>query len=481
MVDASAHQRTESGQKMKRNSVEVSQERYSVLSGNPATPTIHKKSYFFQLQILALFLCFPMALEGQMIVDCSGANPNAFTTISAALTQVTGPGAAILVSGTCNENVAVNNALNLSLGAYWGQTANLVGGLSINGSQGIYLYGLNVSNPAGTGISISSSRSVTLDSSSSNGNGFLGLNELNLSEVIVLGPASFDLNGGGGIQLESHSTLLLSDFAGATQISNNLGPGIWISQGSLVSSLGATTLANNVNSSNSLLGASQQPGWGLVLLGASIAQFGTCFGSNLFANNQGGGISLQENSELSLWSCGAPNQNVVQGNGGVGISAGFGSQVTLYDRVQVTGHAGPGVDVFGGSQLFSSGQNLFSQNGTPGDLRSAAIRLDGNSEAFLRGGQITANQGPGIMALMNSSADFTGLTFSGNSGGIITCDSSAYMVSDLPPAASRSVDCHTPHNLGSRHMSSPSAAIPDSTLIKSRQDQYRKMASPKAH
>jgi hypothetical protein len=46
--------------------------------------------------------------------------------------------------------------------------------------------------------------------------------------------------------------------------------------------------------------------------------------------------------------------------------------------------------------------------------------------------------------------DFTGATFSGNSAGIITCDSSAYMVSDLPTNPSAGIICLTPHRLGNR-------------------------------
>ena len=43
-----------------------------------------------------------------------------------------------------------------------------------------------------------------------------------------------------------------------------------------------------------------------------------------------------------------------------------------------------------------------------GGHRSAGIVVDGNSEAYLRGGQITMNQGPAMLVLVNSSADFTG-------------------------------------------------------------------------
>jgi hypothetical protein len=185
-----------------------------------------------------------------------------------------------------------------------------------------------------------------------------------------------------------------------------------------------------------------------------------------------------------LWNCGQPYLSYVLSNGPVGISAGLGSQVTLDDDVQVSGHTGSGVELYGNSQLNVHGNNLISSNGTAGDPRSAGIVADGNSEAYLRGGQITSNHGPGILALVNSSADFTGATFTGNSGGIITCDSSSYMASDLSTGLgnpSAGIFCTTPHNRGNRHGVYFAPSIPDSTALKSRVAQYKKIASGKPH
>jgi len=154
-------------------------------------------------------------------------------------------------------------------------------------------------------------------------------------------------------------------------------------------------------------------------------------------------------------------------NGPVGISAGLGSQVTLYQNAEISGHTGPGVELWGKSQLNVFGANLISHNGTAGAPRSAGIVVDGNSEAYLRGGQISSNMGPGMLVLVNSSADSMGATFTGNSHGIITCDSSAYWVSDLAPGPENrgaGMDCRVPHNLGNRRgISGHRPAIPDYT------------------
>jgi hypothetical protein len=120
------------------------------------------------------------------------------------------------------------------------------------------------------------------------------------------------------------------------------------------------------------------------------------------------------------------------------------------------------------------------RNGTGTDPLSAGIRVDGNSEAFLRGGDVSQNNGPGLLALVNSSIDFTGVTFSGDSSGIITCDSTATMISDLaqpnttPPAGVR---CKTPHGLGNRRVTATHPAVPDLSRYKALQAKYKKIAT----
>jgi len=434
------------------------------------------------LLALMLCLCLPAAMHGQIIVDCTGGTLGAYSSINAALANVTGPGAAILVSGPCNENVALNNMYNLSLGAYWGQTFSLTGGVSIAASQGVYLYGMNISNPAGTGISVSGSSDVTLDSCTSNKNQVYGLSIGDLAAVDLIGPDSFDGNGTNGINMGNHASVNTSTYAGPVDISSNGGPGVWMSQGSVFASVGYLIMEDNGANPTTSSSLEMPPGFGMEIFGGSVAQFGTCFGPNLIEGNASGGVSVLENSQLSFWSCGS-NLSLIEGNGPVGIQAGYGGQVTIGpNTVQVSGHTGPAVDVFAQSHLLAYGSNLFSQNGSAGDPRSAAIRVDGDSEAFFRGGQISKNHGPGFLALVNSSVDIAEVTFAGNSGGAITCDSSSYMAGNLSGAqGGPSVSCRTPHNLGNRAFSPLRTAIPDFTIQKKRQAQYRRMATRLNH
>lgn len=419
--------------------------------------------------ILAL-LCLPGSARAQFLqVDCSGTNPYAYPSINAALPNA-GPGAFIVVTGTCNENVSLYGQTALNLGAYYGQTAQINGNISINNSQNIYLYGLSVTNSSGDGIDVGSSRSVTLDSCVSNGNAGVGLAASGASDVAINVAGSYDYNTRGGITAFSNSIVSIFTWSGLTvDISGNAGPGVWASEASFLT-FGHTNITNNIS------GAGSNPGYGIELLGGSRAQVGAASGPNVVTGNQAGGAFLQENSEISFWNGGY--LNTIQGNGPVGVSVGLGSQATFFNSAQISGHSSAGVDLYANSQGYFFGSNAVQGNGSTGDARSAGIRVDGNSQALARGGSVSGNSGPGMLVLVNSSVDFSGVGFSGN-GGVISCDSSSTMISDLavpsstPPAG---VSCKTPHGLGVRPITKTQPVAPDWSAQKAQHDRYAKLA-----
>jgi len=53
----------------------------------------------------------------------------------------------------------------------------------------------------------------------------------------------------------------------------------------------------------------------------------------------------------------ATSANTLQNNGPVGISAGFHSQVTLFNGAEISGHAGPALDRYASSQAYLFGAN----------------------------------------------------------------------------------------------------------------------------
>ena len=423
-------------------------------------------NHLYKLSILAVLLV-PLSLHAQLLVDCSGSNSDEYPSITAALPDA-GPGSTILVTGTCNESVTLQGLTGLSLGAWWGQTASITGGILISESKLIYLYGLNVTNSSpADAIAVVHGSSVLIDTCTGSGSGQVGLASRSMSDVTVAAGA-FDNNAGPGIHIDGNSHVLLGAWSGPIDISNNGGPGVEAGLGNF-ETWGSTSITGNGGS-----------GWGISLTGGSRAQIGTVFGPNLIQGNSSGGATITEGSEISFWDIFGLH-NVIQGNGPIGVAVGFGSQATFFDGAQISDHTEVGVDVYANSQANFEGSNTVFRNGTDADPLSAGIRLDGNSEAYFRGGGISKNNGPGILALVNSSVDFTGVTFSGNSEGIITCDSSATMISDLahpngnPP---HGVRCKTPHALGNRHdTNKTSPKVPDLSAYKARQAKYKKIAT----
>ncbi len=416
--------------------------------------------------VVALFV-FPSAARAQfLVVDCSGLNPLAFPTINSALPSA-GPGAFIQVTGTCNENVNLNGAINLSLAAPFGQTANITGKLSINNSQNVFLGGLNITNQFGDGIGVYSSRSVGLDSCSSSGNGGNGLQVTQGSDVSINSFGTFSNNVRNGIVVDHNSLVTIASFGGLTEISNNQGSAVVIDR-AVFEAFGGMHMAGNGQVAIESAGAGK----------ALIFSFSP-LPPNVIENNPKGAVSLRETSEFAIGTFlpGAPN--VITNNGPFGIEAGSGSQVTLFG-VTISGHSGPGVDIFGHSQLLQfPGPNQILNNGTAGDPLSAGIRVDGNSEVLLRGINISQNNGPAILALVNSSADFAGGTFNGNAG-VITCDSTSVMVSDLAASASNpasGVRCGVAHTLGNRVVNTPAPALPDMTFWKAMHSAYQQRSA----
>jgi|SRR5215469_497414 hypothetical protein len=413
------------------------------------------------LYVLLSLLIFPATLHAQFLVDCSGTNPNEFPSITAALQQAPAVGSFILVTGTCNETVNIWGMVGLNLGAPYGQTATVNGALTISNSQNIFLYGLNVTNSPIDGITVNDSTAVLLEACTASGNTLNGLRAQNMSDVDIIGSGgAFNNNGSSGIWANVSSLVWFNNWAGPIDVSNNALDGIECEQ-STCGILGNTTVTNNGIS-------------GVDLVGGSKMEFAGYYGPNLVQGNKSGGVTVRERSRISIFT----PQTIIRANGPVGVTAGFGSQVTLSD-VEITAHTSAGVDLYGNSQAWLFGANQIQNNGSSADPTSAAIRVDGNSEAFLRGGTVTQNNGPGLLLLVNSSADLSAVTFSGNNHGNITCDNTAVLVTDLAPEAlgpSAAAGCRRPQLIANRQITKPAFTAPNSTAQKAAHDKYVALA-----
>jgi len=435
--------------------------------------------YFIGAALLFCLLCIPSSASAQNVynVDCSnGTQP--FTTINSVLPLVLS-GDYVLVTGTCREDVSLNWLTNVYLGAPWGQTMNLLGSLSISDSQGLFIYGMNITSATTGGIAVHYSHDITINSCASNNNSGYGLLVDGNSAVSVENFGSFSNNSSEGIHVEGASSLSLFGWGGLIDISNNVLAGIYASRGD-VNALGNVRIANN----KAVAGSPFVSGFGVDFRGAARGLLLGLWGPFSIEGNDTGGISLQENSELSVlggnvvpgWT-----NIVIQSNASTGVSVAFGSQVTFYSGdagIQVLNHSVVGVDVYANSQAFFHGDVQVVHNGFGPDAMRAGLRIDGNSEAFMQGGDLLQNGGPGILALVNSSVDFSGVVFRLNANGPIVCDSSAYMVSDLINAFSQwgSVPCKVPHSLGNHRHFDTAFHVPDWTRNMTLEKRYAKVA-----
>ncbi|MGH9561682.1 MAG: right-handed parallel beta-helix repeat-containing protein [Terracidiphilus sp.] len=281
----------------------------------------------FILAAAALLLFTPTRALGQYVVDCTGNTPGAYTTINSVIPLLTN-GSVVRITGPCTENVTITGLANLNIGAPYGQSAALNGNLGLNSVQNLYLYGMNVGN--GSGISINASSGVTLDHCTSSNSSSIGLN-IGDSIVNVNGPADFSNNGSYGIEVGGASDLNLNGYPGPITVDNNTGIGIELQDGILQAFSGNLIVTNTKAASMQITAPGFENGYGIQLLGHARAVLydwsPSTLPPNVISGNQGGGISLQEGSEVSVSGAmssgsGPWQTNIIDSNGPVGVYVG---------------------------------------------------------------------------------------------------------------------------------------------------------------
>ena len=345
------------------------------------------------LLVAALLLLPGAARADVLVVDCTGANPMAFPSISAALASLPLNSATephtITVTGTCTENVTISNRQRITIEAPPGQTANVA----------------NAASPARAVFLIDRSRSILLRRLTVSG-GSSGIRIRTASEVMAEG-CTIENNAGNGIALAANSTLQLGGnaLAQAVQIRNNDGSGI-SSASSFVGIRGNTTVENN--------------GFQAIFASGGSIQVDGNVADNIFRNNAAG---------LSL---GAVNgtffgQNLFQNNGNVGVTVAGNANVLFFQRVLpdgtvraaiIEGHTHTGISVANLGVLLLSGGHQVHNNGSPTApdfLRSGVSISRGAMTAT--GAMITNNDGPGILVDFNANLSMggaAGMTISNN-------------------------------------------------------------------
>jgi hypothetical protein len=317
--------------------------------------------------LLTFFLLPAAAHAANVTVGCPGGS-GTYPSIGAALTAIgqTGP-SVITVTGTCKENVSLNNARSLTF---------------IAGAGGAKI----VEPQDSDAFDVVRSQDITLQ---------------NLE--IVGTPGSMPGFGGGGVSITEASDLHIL----GCNIHDNEAGGVSANTGSLLF-LRNTTIHNNT------------PFDGLDVAGNSTADV---FGSTIQNNgspgvNGGVGVFVTRDSVVRF-----RRTNLIQNNADVGIVVRLLSTVvfefTDINGTTVQGHNINGILVQEGGHLqVNSPGTVIQGNGVacPLDTACGGIFAAENSTLEVSSGTISGNQGAGISVQQGTNVHLNGATVSNNSG-----------------------------------------------------------------
>ena len=360
----------------------------------------------FLLLFLASSLSFGQTFT-DVFVDCTGAMPGAFTSLSQAIAN-SPDNSDFQVIGTCTENgVSIQNRRNLVIIADPVATIQSAtpGGelISIVHSQNIEIDNLTLNG--GLGVTILDSSSVTLGGNTIENSGFFGINSINSDVTVINGSVTGStrsgvVTNGGTMQLDgvnvsnngrigisaSATHLILNDGNnGGTIVNNNGIAGVQLtnsSQGDFFD----TQITNNAGNNFGLQAVTHSA---VVMQGGSIS------------GNTGIGVNCVSTTHCEFL------QTQINGNTGGGIQTTIHSELNLDGGVQISGNQGVGVLVDQHSAFASNGGNTISGNTGDGLIVNALSTLD-----FLAPDTITATAG--------------NLALNCNNGSLVTGDISTY-------------------------------------------------------
>lgn len=360
--------------------------------------------------VLALLVpCSVWAAD--VLVDCSGATPGAFTSIGAALAtlSVSEPNS-ITVTGTCVENPKISFMQRLNIvGAGSAVISPANPGqrvFDIVGSRGVELEGLTISggvvlreassatifrctieNSASHGIIMRENSWLYLQSSTVRNNGGNGIN-VNGGQLSIYGGVTVEGNARSGVLVYTAYLNLLGDVAGGNQ--------------------------NYVRNNG---------GIGIVVYPRGVAIIG---GDNFIQNNAGSGVYAAISSAVFM------DGGTIEGNGQTGVVAEETSHGELFGvTVRNNGAAHPtargGVRVGENSGFYLDGGVNFSNNTGPGvlvEFSSVFTTLGGNT--------IADNTEDGVKLVRQATGHYYAPdVISGNAGASLLCDSTSLLVGDI--------------------------------------------------
>lgn len=361
--------------------------------------------------VLSILLVLPgIAHANNVAVTCPGDSLNA----AIAALPPNGPNT-VTVTGTCNENVSITDMRSLTI---------------VAGAEGAKI----VQPQDSDAFDIFRSQKITLQ---------------NLEIVGV--PGSMPGSGGTGVFISEASDVQIN----GCDIHDNEGGGV-LGNFSSVLFLRNTTIHNNAPGGDGLDVLGNSTG---IVMGSTIKDNGSA--CTTLPNCQANGEGVFANHSFVVFR----GNNLIQGNGDIGISPIDGSLVLLNGPTTIEGHNWNAISVKSGSHLQINSPAVIRGNGTacPSDaallvsLSQACGGISGaeNSTLNLTTGTISGNQGAGIsvqegtnlslggVTVSNNSADGVdirrisignfapGNTITGNGGASVSCDERSIAVGNL--------------------------------------------------
>jgi hypothetical protein len=416
---------------------------------------LHLRALVVILSCQLFLLCSP-AFGNNVAVDCSGANPNAFHSIGAALSRLslTGPNS-ITVSGTCVENVFVSEFDRLTIQAASGHAtimnaANPAGiTLIISGSHNIVLNNLIIEGGSSPStVYVTSSSTAVLMQNCSVQNSLADGLDIDMASEMVIQNSSFTNNANQGMFVANESNVTLGTFPtqrisitgnGFGAGNGNGNGGIAIDGSYVQLNFGVATISGNAGAGISMDGGR------LLFFGGEAATPGLIENNNI-------GLLMNDAAAATLFSA-----FTIANNGSTGIALGGASSITFYSGIDsqgknavttISGHSTAGMALSQSSSAQMYGPHFVTKNGSasadPGSR--GGISLEGSSLTIGSGTSVSGNVGPGVrlgvksdlimfdMTVSNNTEEgvleenlsgggfYNPLTFSGNGGAPLTCD-----------------------------------------------------------
>ena len=369
-----------------------------------------------------LLLLSSFAFADSAVVDCSGATPGAFTTVTAALASLPAAGPnSIAVSGTCTENIVIVNRTDLAI---LGNPSATIHAANSNGRVLTIFDSLrvgvsnNITFDGGRGIAINGTPRADFDAITVQNSGGIGVTAtdslVHLSNSLITTSARSGISvSGGSFYLDSGVT-----------VSNNGRSGVSAATAHLILNGGDGTPGTaNIISHNA---------------GVGVALFNTAEG-DINGDNQitfnGGPFGL----EVIHTSTVLMSDGIINSNTGVGVHCGETSHCEFSGTTQINSNTAGGIELTYHSDGYLDGGIVISGNTGVGltiDLGSVMNSLGGNTINNNTGDAVVLNTLSVLkFALPDTITPTTGnLALNCNNGSLVVGDVSPYKPKKCGPA-----------------------------------------------